>query len=161
MSNNKFRNFLKKLYRKYRESHSRRYRGMSVQEVSSSIYRENTWGGEKGTFYSGTGTVYQDFVQQNTYQEKVPCISLQKIFDNNNIAKADMLKVDCEGSKYTIIYETPKELWARMERIALEVHNLNNESRNMEHLQGYLAGFGFRFSSFKLENQCYMLFAEK
>lgn len=52
----KLSSFLKKLYRKYRERHFRRYRGMSVQEVFSSIYKENVWGGEKGTFYSGSGT---------------------------------------------------------------------------------------------------------
>lgn len=74
-SKSTIKELLKRLYRKYRERHFRRYRGMSVQEVFSSIYKENVWGGEKGTFYSGSGTanpnttqyikMLTDFIQTN------------------------------------------------------------------------------------------------
>lgn len=124
-------------------------------QQSITLYLES----EKGN--SVTASVYNDFVSENVYKEEVPCISLKEIFEQHQIKKADLIKVDCEGSEYPIIYETPAEIWQQVDRMALEIHNLDAAERNMAYLRQYLAKFGFRFSENRLENDCYMLFAEK
>lgn len=135
------------------QAHHRAVTGTPQSHIT--LYMESDHGN------SVTASVYNDFVQENTYSEEVPCISLKEIFDTNQLKKADLIKVDCEGSEYPIIYETPKEIWQQVDRMAMEIHNLDKDQRNMDHLQQYLSTFGFTFSSFKLENDCFMLFAEK
>ncbi len=36
--------------------------------------------------------------------------------------RADLVKLDCEGSEYPILLETPDALWAKIERVLLEYH---------------------------------------
>lgn len=110
---------------------------------------------------SVTASVYKDFIDENVYAEKVPCISLKEIMEQNGIDHADLLKIDCEGSEYPIIYETPASFWQQVDRLAMEVHDLDGQTRNAGYLQNYLAGFGFSFYSFPLGHSTYMLFAEK
>lgn len=110
---------------------------------------------------SVTASVYNDFINENIYSEQVPCISLKEIMEENQLSKADLIKIDCEGSEYPIIYETPKTLWDKVERLAMEVHDLDDKTRNITYLQNYLSEFGFSFHSFPLGQNCFMLFAEK
>jgi FkbM family methyltransferase len=108
-----------------------------------------------------TASVYNDFTKDNTYIAEVPCITLAEILAANRLAKVDLVKVDCEGSEYPIIYETPPHVWERIDRMAIEVHNLDNEKRNMASLEGYLASLGYTLKNYELDNGCYMLFAGK
>ncbi|GAA0529341.1 FkbM family methyltransferase [Chitinophaga japonensis] len=110
---------------------------------------------------SVTASVYNDFTKDNTYTAKVPCISLSEILFSNNLVKVDLVKVDCEGSEYPIIYETAPQLWEKIDRMAIEVHNLDGEKRNVASLGAYLTSVGFTWNNYELENGCYMLFAGK
>jgi len=38
----------------------------------------------------------------------VPCISLSDIFQQNDIRQVDLLKLDCEGAEYDILYQLPE-----------------------------------------------------
>jgi FkbM family methyltransferase len=110
---------------------------------------------------SVTASVYDDFTKDNTYIAEVPCISLAEILASNQLSKVDLVKVDCEGSEYPIIYESPPHVWEKIDRMAIEVHNLDKEQRNMACLEGYLASLGYTLKNYELDNGCYMLFAGK
>jgi len=102
-------------------------------------------------------SVYSDFDHQNKYSIKVPAISLAEIINGNQLKQIDLLKVDCEGSEYPIIYETPRELWARVKRLTIEVHNLDNDKRNADYLGKFLAEQGFEVVSAPAHSNCYAL----
>jgi FkbM family methyltransferase len=53
----------------------------------------------------------------------VKCTSLSEIFEVNNLEKVDFLKLDCEGSEFEIIFETPKEVLKKCDVIVMECHN--------------------------------------
>ncbi|WP_298736802.1 FkbM family methyltransferase [uncultured Chitinophaga sp.] len=106
-----------------------------------------------------TASVYDDFTKDNTYIAEVPCISLAEILVANQLSKVDLVKVDCEGSEYPIIYETPPHVWEKIDRMAIEVHNLDKEKRNMSFLEGYLVTLGYTLKHYALDNGCFMLFA--
>lgn len=108
-----------------------------------------------------TASIYDDFTKDNTFTEQVPCISLAEIFDGNNILRADLIKIDCEGSEYPIIYETPVAVWQKVQSMAIEVHNLDRDKRNLRSLKQYLSAQGFKFNHEMMENGCHMLFAAK
>lgn len=108
-----------------------------------------------------TASVYDDFTKDNTHMAQVPCITLAEILAGNRLTKVDLVKMDCEGSEYPIIYETPPHVWEKIDRMAIEVHNLDNEKRNMASLEGYLGSLGYTLKNYELDNECYMLFADK
>jgi FkbM family methyltransferase len=43
---------------------------------------------------------------------KVPCLALSQVLDENSIKKCDLLKMDCEGAEYDILYNCPPEVFA-------------------------------------------------
>ena len=65
---------------------------------------------------------------------KVKSISLKKIFDQKNIEKCDILKLDCEGSEYKILDELPNSYYEKISRICLEYHIFNNEKNLLTNL---------------------------
>jgi len=102
-------------------------------------------------------SIYSDFDQQNKYSTKVPAISLKEIIEGNGFNKVDLLKVDCEGSEYPIIYETPVSVWNKVNRLTIEVHNLDNETRNHEYLGKFLEKQGYSINSYFVHANCYAL----
>lgn len=74
----------------------------------------------------------------------VQCISLSDIFATNNLEKVDILKLDCEGAEFEILYNTPHECFARIAEIRMEYHNsAERGSENCTDLIGFLAKRGF------------------
>ncbi len=52
----------------------------------------------------------------------VDCLTLEDVFSQHGIERCDLLKIDCEGAEYEILYSIPRELWRRIDRIYLEYH---------------------------------------
>jgi len=71
-------------------------------------------------------------------QINVSCITLEEIIEANDLKKIDLLKMDCEGSEYEILYSTPETSFRRISEIRLEYHNLDVHRRNVESLQDFL-----------------------
>src|SRR3989344_3874707 len=94
--------------------------------------------------YSDRGTANkQSFLEIN-------CISLKDIFDENQISKCDILKIDCEGAEYEILYNLPDSYFKRIKEIRMEYHNhLNQYENNGEYLKSFLANRGFSIEKFK------------
>ena len=72
---------LKKIFLWWKERRFLNLKKKSVKEVFTEVYKKNTWGGEKGTFYSGAGThnpntlIYisriADFIKENNIRQVV------------------------------------------------------------------------------------------
>jgi FkbM family methyltransferase len=105
-------------------------------------------------------SVYADFDSQNKYSLKVPGITLFQIIQEHNLSHIDLIKVDCEGSEYPIIYETPDEVWKKIAMLTIEVHNLDEEKRNTVYLQNFLEQKGYRVETAFAHSNCYTLTAK-
>ncbi len=75
---------------------------------------------------------------------EVPAVTLEEIFRREGISRCDLLKMDCEGSEYAILYAAPPDLLARIERMAIEVHSGSAPAENLASLSSYLSDLGFR-----------------
>ena len=106
-------------------------------------------------------SVYADFDTQNKHTIKVPAISLNQIVIENDLKHIDLLKVDCEGSEYPIIYETPDEVWGKVNMLTIEVHNLDGEKRNVDFLHKFLQQKGYTASIEHAHSNCFTLLAQK
>lgn len=77
----------------------------------------------------------------------VPAISLDKAFLDFGIKTCNLLKLDCEGAEYDILFGAPKELFARIERIVMEYHDGVTAYSHKE-LAEYLEGLGYQVECF-------------
>ncbi len=82
-------------------------KGTAVLHVSS----ENTGG--HSMFYSG-GT-----------EVKIETIPLAEVFSSNGLSRCDLLKMDCEGAEYDILFSAPDEVLKSIRNMVLEYHNLD------------------------------------
>ncbi len=71
------------------------------------------------------------------------CITLAQIIDRNELARIDLLKMDCEGAEYEILYATPASHLSRIRELRMEYHNLDSPAHQIERLEQFLAEHGF------------------
>lgn len=96
---------------------------------------------KEAPFHAGFADASKD-VEQGSIT--VECLSLKDVFDSNNIQRCDMLKIDCEGGEYDILYNLPQEYFLRVQNIRLEYHNhLNNAKNTGPSLSEFLKAKGF------------------
>jgi len=73
----------------------------------------------------------------------VPCVTLERIFQVNDIQECALLKMDCEGAEYDILYGCPPELFRRIDQIAMEVHGGEGKEQNIDALEAFLHKQGY------------------
>jgi hypothetical protein len=76
------------------------------------------------------------------------------------------MKLDCEGSEYEIVFNTPRDLFKNIKRIAIEVHepkyfNLDPETYNRKKFISYLEGLGYECSIVEETNLHDLVFARR
>ncbi len=116
--------------------------------------------------YDPVNTAMHGLYQRNTNSIDVPAITLADIFFEHRIDRCNFLKIDCEGAEYEILYNTPRAILERVDRIAMEYHNppfygLNDREHNPDQLAAFLrdAGFSVRMAP---ENRMHgLLFASR
>ena len=84
------------------------------------------------SFYAGKG-------------EKITanCTTLEDIFEEQRLPRLDILKLDCEGAEYEILYQTSPKVLERIGEIRLEYHVLPDKRTNPEDLTEFLLRHGF------------------
>ncbi len=86
--------------------------------------------------YSGGNTTYADNNTINNYFNKpiesydVECISLDEIIANNNVTEVELLKIDCEGAEYDILYNSACLKQKIIKNMVGEFHNLKYNLEN-------------------------------
>lgn len=76
-------------------------------------------------------------------EEVVLATTLEDIVSDYNLSKIDVLKMDCEGAEYNIIYNTPTQFFDKVNCIAMETHLGKGEKENNSALARYIENLGF------------------
>lgn len=69
---------------------------------------------------------------------KVESITLQKILDDNDIAKCNLLKLDCEGAEYEILKSLSISSFEKIEKIIMEYHMADSHPELIKELKNNL-----------------------
>jgi FkbM family methyltransferase len=105
---------------------------------------------------TGTMTLYLDqsdsfstsaSMHQNSFGSDpvtVPSICLEDIFIREKIDTIDLLKLDCEGAEYGILFGLPEMLFSRIRAITLETHQGSGEGEDKFSLAKYLGNLGYQ-----------------
>ena len=76
--------------------------------------------------------------------------TLERIFAKNRMKKCNLLKLDCEGSEFKIIYSADKSIFKKIDTIFLEYHDwVGGESS--EKLKSFLESVGYTVKKFPNE----------
>lgn len=87
---------------------------------------------------SVVASIFADFDPRNSAKISVQCITLKEIILNNDLQTIDVMKIDCEGSEYDILYNTDPALIRRAKMLLIEVHDLDGEQHNIKALNSFL-----------------------
>ncbi len=84
----------------------------------------------------------------------IPCTTLENILTTNNLPVIDLLKLDCEGAEFEILYQSHNSTLARITNIKMEYHNNPLEAtQNITALTEFLTARGFTQTLYKPANQ--------
>jgi len=83
--------------------------------------------------------------------ELVEAKTLEEIILENKLEKVDFLKMDCEGAEYSILENTPGNIYDRITTISMEFHDLKDKNFTGEHLIRILIKNGFKIVKYKYE----------
>jgi FkbM family methyltransferase len=106
-------------------------------------------------------SVFSQFHEENNSVVSVPAISLTSIIEEQKLDMIDLLKLDCEGSEYDIIYNTDPSVFKKINLMVIEVHEIDNERNNLNTLNNYLQQLGYRTKYSNVTSSTYFLQAEK
>lgn len=123
---------------------------------------------------SGTSYLYKDknnsaehgLYRKNTQRIEISTISIEDIFKQNNIDKCDLLKLDCEGTEYDIIFNAQGGVMDKIEKIVMECHTpdffgITNPLYSQENMLQHLNSLGFK-TRVKPENAMHgLIFAKR
>ncbi len=73
----------------------------------------------------------------------VEAISLEDALLGRGVRKVDLLKLDCEGAEYEILMKAPSAVLARIDRIIMEYHDVDEECHH-QRLIPFLEGVGYQ-----------------
>ncbi len=93
--------------------------------------------------HTPVASVLKTFTESNRESLEVEACSLGEIVKSNALPHIDLLKLDCEGAEYEILYDTTPATLLYIRRIVMETHDLDAEDRCSEAMVRFLTKNGF------------------
>lgn len=97
----------------------------------------------KRKLYLSSNSPFHSMHAKSKNYVNIENITLKDVFEHNKIKRCDILKMDCEGAEYEILYNVSKKYLKRIKELRLEYHYLNKKN-NIERLTEFLENNGFR-----------------
>ena len=91
----------------------------------------------------------------------VKSITLQNIFEENNINHCNFLKLDCEGAEYEILCNLPAKYFKEIDKIVTECHFVDKKPELIGELKQILVKQGFQVRTKTISNELVLLYAIK
>jgi FkbM family methyltransferase len=99
-------------------------------------------------------------IHKQNIKREIEAITLEKIFEIENIETCDYLKLDCEGSEFMIMENLPSNYFKRIKNIVMEYHLYGDET-HLDNLKNRLKQEDFKFKIFPTNKKMGMLFAKR
>ena len=99
--------------------------------------------------------------QKSSKEVTVKSISLENIFEKNNIDFCKVLKLDCEGAEYEIINSLPTQCFDKIENIVIEYHYADSKPELVKELISKIKKAGYQIKTRPHYNDMGFLIATK
>ncbi|MEK6479223.1 FkbM family methyltransferase [Catalinimonas sp. 4WD22] len=104
--------------------------------------------------YTTMASVFES--SKKGHQIEVEALSLDTVFDQHQLKQIDLLKLDCEGAEYDIIYNASEETLNNISMMSIETHQGVQKDENLQSLQVFLKKKGFQLSALDEGNTGYL-----
>jgi FkbM family methyltransferase len=100
-------------------------------------------------FYLTDGSPFNSLYEQSRstgHTVTITTTTLSAILEDNQLEKIDLLKIDCEGAEFEILYATPPHIFAKITEIRLEYHDQDHTthpSYNHRDIKAFLLTQGY------------------
>jgi len=109
---------------------------------------------------SGLSSLYVK--SDNNKKSTINVVTLNYIFNKNNIKKCDLLKVDCEGAEYDIILNLDKDILSKIRNMIIEYHEGVNDYNHNDLVKFLIKNkFKIRVKKHKIESNIGIIYAKK
>jgi FkbM family methyltransferase len=98
-------------------------------------------------------------VKQKEHFIEVSTTTLEKIFDDNKLTHCNLLKLDCEGSEYEILFSTNPSIFKKIKKICMEYHVIPESKYTVEELILFLENNNFIVKNKNISQTTGMIFA--
>jgi FkbM family methyltransferase len=101
---------------------------------------------------TGSHSIALDRIWNPSRFEVVDGIPLQDVFDTYRIERCHLMKIDCEGAEYEILYSLPREYFQRIDRITMEYHGAvdpDERRQQSNELVGFFQNLGYRIDDYR------------
>lgn len=98
---------------------------------------------DSGDSFTTSASIFGNSASQRKTVQ-VPCVTLPDIFDEHRLQQCDLLKMDCEGAEYEILYNCPADTLSKVAQMAVEVHGGSGPNQNIVSLENYLNSVDFK-----------------
>jgi FkbM family methyltransferase len=88
---------------------------------------------------------------ENDKSAMIECTTLDEIMRRHEVKMVDLLKLNCEGAEYEILYSSADCL-QQIREIRFEYHNIDDKSQNRDALCSFLETKGFLITKTKKNN---------
>ena len=96
-------------------------------------------------------SIFKDYslLKNNLEYEDVKINTLENIIIENKLDKIDFLKMDCEGAEYSILENTPKKIFDKIQTISLEFHDLKDKNYTAQRIVDILIENDFKIVKYQ------------
>lgn len=136
-------------YEPFPESFQLLQQNLILNHVENVVEHSHAVAGRPRTMHlntaSGVPVLYSTAMEKAQTREHdilVEATTLDQILETSGIETCDMLKMDCEGAEYDILFHTSPSTLEKMRRICLEYHNGIAEYSHLD-LINFLKSHGF------------------
>ena len=115
----------------------------------------------KVTMFLNEDASGHNLIEKTKNEIKVSSISLKTFFEENIKEKCNLVKMDCEGSEYSIIESLPTTYFKNIEKMIIEYHFAEKKLENFQKLEQKLKSCLFDVKKEKYTDNMGMIFAKK
>jgi FkbM family methyltransferase len=90
---------------------------------------------------------------KSSHYQLITCITLKDVIDSNNLETIDLLKIDCEGAEYQILFSTSTECFNKIKAMIIEYHEFPSITFKAKDIKEFLTKLNFMIQEKKYENQ--------
>lgn len=125
-----------RLLNQYKEENTDLDFTITNKAVSSTEQKSIVLNYDKEDSFTTAASIFEKTTQKDSIE--VLTTSLEAIIQDNNIEHVDLLKLDCEGSEYGILYELTPAVIEKISIVSIETHLGKGVDENTEALVKFL-----------------------
>ncbi|MDX1627791.1 MAG: FkbM family methyltransferase [Fulvivirga sp.] len=128
------------------EDYKKQYQNLdfnTVEKAVSDTNQEIPLFISKDKDFTTTSSIF-DSANKDTKKIMAKAVKLEDFIHEEGLDQIDLLKLDCEGSEYAILYNLSEQTFEKITALTIETHRGEEDKQHIEALNKYIEGKGYK-----------------